>query len=54
LALAVKALRIRIQRPSANMLVKGDKPNQPVQIFKDDELRAPRVGESRLDRPSTL
>jgi hypothetical protein len=45
-ALAVKGRYVfaRIQRPSANMLVlKGDKPNQPVQIFKDDELRGLNV-----------
>jgi hypothetical protein len=24
-------------------VLKGDKPNQPVQIFKDDELRALKV-----------
>ncbi|MGJ8611570.1 MAG: S24 family peptidase, partial [Octadecabacter sp.] len=34
----------RVQRPSADMFVlKGDKPNQPVQILKGDELRALKV-----------
>jgi phage repressor protein C with HTH and peptisase S24 domain len=45
-ALALKGRYVfaRIQRPSPNMLVlKGDKPNQPVQVFKDAELRTLKV-----------
>lgn len=34
----------RVQRPSANMMVlKGDKPDQPVQIFKGSELAALKI-----------